>query len=45
MYSRNNLTDSNYISFPHLKNAEECWDYAEKVAVEVSALFPKPISL
>jgi len=36
-------TDSNYINFPHLKTAEECWDYAEKVAAEVSALFPPPI--
>ena len=38
-------TDSNYISFPHIKTAHESWDYAEKVAEEVSALFPKPISL
>lgn len=45
MYSRNNLTDSNYISFPHLKTAHESWDYAEMVAAEVSKLFPKPISL
>lgn len=28
-----------------MKTAEESWDYAEKVATEVSALFPKPISL
>ena len=39
------MTDSNYISFPHLKTTQECWDYAEKVATEVSALFPPPISL
>ncbi len=38
-------TDSNYISFPHLKTAQESWDYAEHVAAEVSKLFPKPISL
>ncbi len=36
-------TDSNYISFPHLKTAQESWDYAEHVAAEVSKLFPKPI--
>ena len=38
-------TDSNYISFPHLKSAEDSWDYAEKVAEEVSMMFPPPISL
>jgi DNA polymerase elongation subunit (family B) len=40
-------TDSNYIHFPHLKNApaSEAWDYAEMVAREVSSLFPKPIKL
>ena len=39
------MTDSNYITFPHLKNSEECWDYALKVSKEVSALFPPPIYL
>lgn len=38
-------TDSNYVSFPHLKTAEECWDHAKKVAEQVSKLFPKPMSL
>jgi DNA polymerase elongation subunit (family B) len=38
-------TDSNYVSFPHLKTAQECWDYASKVAKEVSQLFPPPMSL
>ena len=38
-------TDSNYITFPHLKNADESWDYALKVSKEVSALFPPPIYL
>lgn len=38
-------TDSNYISFPHLKTAKECWDYSVKVAQEVTKLFPKPMSL
>ena len=38
-------TDSNYITFPHLKNSEESWDYALKVSKEVSALFPPPIYL
>jgi DNA polymerase elongation subunit (family B) len=38
-------TDSNYIHFPHLKTAEESWDYALKVASEISDMFPKPISL
>lgn len=38
-------TDSNYIHFPHLKTAKETWDYAEKVADEISLLFPRPIKL
>jgi DNA polymerase elongation subunit (family B) len=38
-------TDSNYINFPHLQTAAECWDYSIKVATEVSKLFPKPMSL
>lgn len=38
-------TDSNYINFPHLKKANECWDHSVKVAKEVSGLFPKPMSL
>lgn len=38
-------TDSNYIVFPHLKTAQETWDYAEEVADEVTKLFPKPIQL
>jgi len=38
-------TDSNYITFPHITTAHESWNYAEKVAEEVSELFPKPISL
>jgi len=38
-------TDSNYIHFEHLKTAQESWDYALKVADEVSALFPPPIKL
>jgi DNA polymerase elongation subunit (family B) len=38
-------TDSNYVSFPKLKTAPECWDYAVKVAEQVSKLFPKPMSL
>ena len=39
------MTDSNYINFPHLKTAEESWDYALTVSKEVSALFPPPIYL
>jgi len=38
-------TDSNYVNFPQLKSAQECWDYSIKVAKEVSSLFPKPMSL
>ena len=38
-------TDSNYITFPHLQTAAECWDYSIKVAKEVSKLFPAPMSL
>ena len=35
-------TDSNYIYFPHMKDKTsiELWDYAEKVADEVTKLFP-----
>lgn len=38
-------TDSNYITFPHLKTAAENWDYSIKVAEEVTKLFPSPIEL
>jgi DNA polymerase elongation subunit (family B) len=38
-------TDSNYITFPHLKTAEETWDYAIDVAAKISKMFPKPIKL
>jgi DNA polymerase elongation subunit (family B) len=38
-------TDSNYVNFPQLKSAQECWDYSIKVAKDVSSLFPKPMSL
>lgn len=38
-------TDSNYISFPHLETASDCWDHSVKVANEVSKLYPKPMSL
>jgi DNA polymerase elongation subunit (family B) len=38
-------TDSNYIHFPHLKTAQEAWDYTEWVAAEVTKLFPPPIKL
>uniref|UniRef100_A0A6C0EQL8 DNA polymerase n=1 Tax=viral metagenome TaxID=1070528 RepID=A0A6C0EQL8_9ZZZZ len=38
-------TDSNYISFPHLSTAKECWDHAVKVANEVTKLYPSPMNL
>ena len=38
-------TDSNYVSFPHLNTAAECWDHAVHVAKEISKLYPKPMSL
>lgn len=38
-------TDSNYITFPHLKTSQETWDYAIEVAKNITKLFPKPISL
>lgn len=38
-------TDSNYIHFPHLKTAQETWDYALHVAAELTKMFPKPIVL
>lgn len=38
-------TDSAYVVFPHLTIAHEIWDYAEKVAKEVTMLFPPPNKL
>lgn len=38
-------TDSNYVVFPELKTASECWDRAEHVANEVSKLFRAPMKL
>lgn len=38
-------TDSNYINFPHLNTAKECWEHSEMVSKKVSSLFPKPINL
>jgi DNA polymerase elongation subunit (family B) len=38
-------TDSNYVSFPHLTTIPETWDYAVKVADEVSKLFRAPMKL
>ena len=38
-------TDSNYVAFPHIKNSAELWDYAVKVAEEISKRFPKPMKL
>jgi DNA polymerase elongation subunit (family B) len=38
-------TDSNYVNFPHLQTAQECWDYSIEVAKQVSKLFPPPMSL
>lgn len=37
--------NSNYIHFPHLKEAAETWDYATMVADEVSKMFPPPMRL
>lgn len=37
--------NSNYVIFPHLTTAQENWEYAEKVASEISAMFPAPIKL
>lgn len=37
--------NSNYIHFPHLKEAEETWNYATMVADEVSKMFPPPMRL
>jgi DNA polymerase elongation subunit (family B) len=38
-------TDSNYVHFPNIKTPEECWNWAEYVAKEVTKIFPQPISL
>lgn len=38
-------TDSNYIHFPHIKTAQEVWDYSIEVADKLTKLFPSPIVL
>jgi len=38
-------TDSNYFSFPKIKDHKELWDFAIKVAAEISSLFPSPMKL
>lgn len=38
-------TDSNYMYFPGKTGSKEIWDYAEKVATDISSLFPKPMAL
>lgn len=39
-------TDSNYVSFNHKKfTTSELWDYAIKIADEISNLFPAPMKL
>jgi len=38
-------TDSNYVSFPHIKTPQELWDWAIHVSKEVSKLFPPPMFL
>ncbi len=38
-------TDSNYVCFPWITDTGELWDYALKVAKEVSTHFPKPMEL
>jgi len=38
-------TDSVYVHFPNLTTAHETWDYAEKVAEEVTKLYPSPMKL
>lgn len=38
-------TDSNYVSFPHIKTPQELWDWAILVSKEVSKLFPPPMFL
>ena len=38
-------TDSNYFSFPQIKNHQELWNFAVQVANEISDLFPPPMRL
>ena len=38
-------TDSNYVTFPGLTTASECWERAEFVAEEISKLFQPPMKL
>lgn len=38
-------TDSNYVTFPKLKDVKETWDYATKVSAEVSKEFPPPMAM
>jgi DNA polymerase elongation subunit (family B) len=37
--------NSNYFSFPDIKDHSELWDFAIKVADEISSLFPPPMKL
>jgi len=38
-------TDSNYFSFPHIKDHKELWDFAVEAAAQISSLFPPPMKL
>lgn len=38
-------TDSAYCSFPFLKTAQECWNFAHKIAEEISKEYPKPMAI
>lgn len=38
-------TDSNYVTFPHIKSVKEIWDYAITVADGISKIFPPPMRL
>lgn len=38
-------TDSILVSFSHCKSTQETWDYAEKVAAQITKLYPPPMEL
>lgn len=38
-------TDSCYVHFPHLKDAQETWDFCKKIEQEMLNLYPRPMKL
>jgi DNA polymerase elongation subunit (family B) len=38
-------TDSTYVTFPHITDPQELWDFCKKVEEEIMSLFPRPMKL